>query len=252
MRPPPGGTAAPHPDGEGEGIMTTPNYTGSTGAQGDTGAKEQAKQAAGTAADEGMHVAGVAKDEAHQVAQDAKAQAQNLMDGAKTQIDEQSRTQRDKLVTTLQTFSDDLERMASGQGGGSGMATDMARQLADRTRRVGSHLEGREPAELLQDVRDFARRKPGTFLLGALAAGVVAGRLTRGAKQASSQQDTSGPRVGSVYDEAAGTATGDPLAGTGYPAEDPVYPAGTTDVTPTTVTGAADQPLAGGPARRGV
>lgn len=236
--------------------MTTPNYTGSptsTGGQ-DTDTKEQAKQAAGTAADEGKHVAGVAKDEAQQVAQDAKQQARNLMEGARTQIDEQSRTQRDRLVSALQTFSDDLERMASGQGGGSGMATDMARQLADKARSFSSQLEGREPAELLQEVRDFARRKPGTFLLGALAAGVVAGRVTRGAKDANSQSPTgsTGSMPRSVYDDPRGTATGTPLAGTGYPEDDPVYPAGTAQAPPVGGTGPTDQPFTGDPIRRGV
>lgn len=235
--------------------MTTPNYPGSptsTGGQ-DADTKEQAKQAAGTAADESKHVAGVARDEAAHVAQDAKAQAQNLMNEARTQLDDQSRTQRDKLVTTLQTFSDDLERMASGQGGGSGMATDVARQLADRTRSLSSHLEGREPAELLQEVRDFARRKPGTFLLGALAAGVVAGRVTRGAKDAgnhSEQSSTGTPR--SVYDDPRGTATGSPLAGTGYPQSDPVYPAGTPEAPPVGGTSTSDQPFTGDPIRRGI
>ena len=33
----------------------------------------------------------------------------------------------------------------------------------------------------LDEVRSFARRRPGTFLLAAAAAGLVAGRLTRGA-----------------------------------------------------------------------
>lgn len=226
--------------------MTTPNYTGSTATQGDTGAKEQANQAAGTAADEGKHVAGVAKDEAQQVAQDAKAQAQNLMDGAKTQIDEQSRAQRDKLVSTLQTFSDDLERMASGQGGGSGMTTDLVRQLAGKARSVSSHLDGREPAELLQEVRDFARRRPGTFLLGALAAGVVAGRVTRGAKDANSRQSNDSTAPAPLYDAPRGTATGSPIAGTGYPQGEPVYPDGTPETIP-----AADQTLAGEPTPRG-
>jgi hypothetical protein len=34
---------------------------------------------------------------------------------------------------------------------------------------------------VLEEVRSFARRRPGTFLLAAAAAGLVAGRLTRGA-----------------------------------------------------------------------
>jgi hypothetical protein len=33
---------------------------------------------------------------------------------------------------------------------------------------------------VLQAVRDFARRRPGVFLAGAVAAGLAAGRLTRG------------------------------------------------------------------------
>jgi len=52
-------------------------------------------------------------------------------------------------------------------------------------------------------VRGFARRRPGTFLLGALAAGIVAGRLARGAKDGSSSSTSpsqSDTHVGPAYD----------------------------------------------------
>ena len=226
--------------------MTTPNYTGSPPSSegtADPGAKEQAKQAAGTAADETRHVADVAKGEAQNVASEAKHQAQHLFDEARSQVDEQSRTQRDRLVNTLRTFSDDLEQMAA-QGGGGGMATDVARQVAGKTRDLSSRLEGREPTELLDDVRDFARRKPGMFLLGAVAAGVVAGRLTRGAKDAGSGSGSgSSPR--SVYDDPRGTAAGQPTAGVGYPAGDPAYPSGVSGVSPEGATGEALDPEIG-------
>jgi hypothetical protein len=247
--------------------MTTANYpdssaaaglSGDVGSSSTGGAKEQAKQTAGTAADEGKHVAGVAQGEAQRVAGEAKSQVQNLMSQATSQVDEQSRTQRDRLVEMLRTFGEDLEKMASQ---GDGMAADLAREVADRTRTISSRLDGREPRELLDEVRGFARRKPGTFLLGALAAGVVAGRLTRGAKDAQSGGSASGggyvstgpaydapiaadvtspgqplssgyaaPSSGAVYDPSTqghGTATGDPLAGVGTPETDPVYPTGT-------------------------
>jgi len=184
----------------------------------------EAKQAAGTAADEGKHVAGVAKDEARNVVQESKLQAQGLLDEARTQLDEQSRTQRDRLVSTLRTFGDDVEMMANGEQTGGGMAQDLARQVADRARDLGSRIDGREPTELLDEVRSFARRRPGTFLLGALAAGVVAGRLTRGAKDG--QSTTIDPDRTPLYDEVRGTATGSPTAGTAYPETPPVYPAG--------------------------
>jgi len=53
-------------------------------------------------------------------------------------------------------------------------------------------LQNREPADLLEEVRSFARRKPGLFLLGAAAAGVLAGRLTSGVKAAHTDSGTSG------------------------------------------------------------
>jgi hypothetical protein len=53
-------------------------------------------------------------------------------------------------------------------------------------------LQNREPAELLEEVRRFARRKPGLFLLGAAAAGVLAGRLTSGVKAAHSDTGSTG------------------------------------------------------------
>ena len=181
---------------------------------------------------------------------------QNLVSQATSQVDEQSRTQKNRLVETLRTVGDDLEKMAAQSEGG--MAANLAREVADRSRSLSSTLDSREPRELLDEVRAFARRKPGTFLLGALVAGVVAGRVTRGAKDAQSGSAGYGqatgpsyraplaadvtspgeplstglaaPSSGAVYDPSTqghGTATGDPLAGTGTPATDPVYPADT-------------------------
>jgi hypothetical protein len=208
--------------------------------QSDAGAR--ASEMAGTASDEGRHVASVAQDEARSVASEATAHARGLVDQATSQVEEQSREQARRLAGTVRTFGDDLHSMAEGSQGG--MAADLARQVADRARSLSSQLEDREPRELLGDVKDFARRRPGTFLLGALAAGVVAGRLARGAKEAQSEGsgtagvgssfgDTddrlrgtgltaTGPRpssgaVPTGFEEAAGTATGDPLAGAGRP-----------------------------------
>lgn len=196
-------------------------------------AAEEARQTAGTAAEQGRHVADVAKGEAQNVVQESKQQAQHLLDEARSQLDEQSRTQRDRLVGTLTTFGDDIEKMANGEQTNGGMAQDLARQVAQRARDLGNRIDGREPVELLDEVRSFARRRPGTFLLGALAAGVVAGRLTRGAKQAtSSDGSSSGSSIG-VYDDVRGTATpaggtaaGAPTAGVAAPDVPAAYPAG--------------------------
>lgn len=217
--------------------VPSPRTTGS-----DHGAREHAQEAAGTAAAEGRHVASTAKDEARRVADEAGAHARSLLSEATGQVEEQSRAQKDRLAETVRTFGDDLDRMATD---GDGLAADVAREVAERARTVSGRLRDREPRELLDDVRDFARRRPGTFLLGALTAGVVAGRLARGTKEAQSNDTGPGtdgpvgtvgaappadvtspadplstgrdaPSSGAVAGgiSETGTATGDPLAGT--------------------------------------
>lgn len=135
------------------------------------------------------NLAGSTRDEAASVADEAKAQARNVLDDARTMVDEQSRTQRDRVVETARSFSGDLQQMV--ESGPDGIARDLARQVAEKVRALGEQMDGREPSDILDDVRDFARRRPGLFLLGALGAGVAFGRLARGAKDARSD---SGPR----------------------------------------------------------
>jgi hypothetical protein len=212
---------------------STAHTSGST--QG--GAQEKAQQVAGTAAEEGKNVASTAKEEAVNVAGEAKTQARNLLSDASEELTSQSRAQQQRLAETVRTFGSDMESMSSGQ---SGLASDVAQQVAERARAVASHLE-REPRALLGDVRDFARRRPGTFLLGALAAGVVAGRLTRAAQAAqtdsgsptSAATGTTGnpgptasvPTTYPVAGTTTGTAVGVPLAGTREGDVDPFAPA---------------------------
>jgi uncharacterized protein YjbJ (UPF0337 family) len=133
------------------------------------------------AKDQAKHVAGVAGDEAKSVAGDVREQARGLLDETRTQVQDQSRTQRDRLVETLRTFSDDLDGMAQQS---SGLASNAAREVADRARSLTYQLDGREPSELLDDLRSFARRRPGMFLAGAAIAGVVVGRVLRGTRDA--------------------------------------------------------------------
>jgi hypothetical protein len=60
-------------------------------------------------------------------------------------------------------------------------------------------LEQREPGDLVAEVRRFAQRRPGAFLVGALLAGVAAGRLTRGVIAASSDKSDAEQPVSLEY-----------------------------------------------------
>ena len=174
------------------GASATSPTTGGAGHQGRTDqAKDAAKDVAGSAKEQGRHTAGVAGEEAKNVASEVTDQARDLLAELRTQVAEQTGTQKQRLVEALTSFTDELQQMAAA-GGGTGTATELVRQVASRTQALRDQLDGNEPAALLEQGRGVARRRPGTFLLGALAAGVVAGRLTRGAKAASSSSSTQG------------------------------------------------------------
>jgi hypothetical protein len=186
------------------------------GASGKTGvAKEQASQVASDAADAGKHVAGVAKDEASNVAAEAKSQARQvasetkyqvrgLVDQAGSQVREQAATQQQRAASGIRGISDQLQGLASGNVPESWLALDLVNQAASRLQGVAEWLEDREPGDLLQEVKYFAARRPGTFIAIAAVAGVVAGRVTRGV-------------VGAVQDEKeAEAATSDFADTTSY------------------------------------
>ncbi|MGN6160412.1 MAG: hypothetical protein ACTHOG_01800 [Marmoricola sp.] len=188
--------------------MTTYEYGTQTASSTDvmdeaSAVKDQAARAASTAADEGRGVAEAAKNEAKSVAEDAEQQVRSLLDDARQQVEDQSRTQLQSLVGTLQGFATDLERMASGEGAGAGVARDVVTEISQKVRSLSDQLNNREPSEVLDQARGFARQRPGTFLLGSLAAGVVAGRLARGAKDAKANSSTGGGSTTSTESVAA-------------------------------------------------
>jgi hypothetical protein len=160
-------------------------------------AKDQAGRVGSKATEAGGQVAQVTKEQAQQIVGEAKQQARDLFGEARTQVRDQAGTQRDRAVQGLRTVSDELDQMAL-QGGQSGLATEVARQLSGRTRELASQLERHEPSDLLEQVRAYARRRPVVFLAGAALAGVVAGRLTKslaaGAPDTASRQLGSGER----------------------------------------------------------
>ncbi|MCJ1710184.1 hypothetical protein MT344_03165 [Clavibacter michiganensis subsp. phaseoli] len=141
-------------------------------------AKEQAASVAGDAKAGTEHVAGVAKDEASKVASEAKSQAQDLLAQTRDQLREQTGVQQERAAGSLRTLSDELRDMGD-KSDSTGLAGELVAQVAQRAGSAASYLEGRDPGTLLQDVTDFARRRPGLFVGLAVVAGVAAGRLTR-------------------------------------------------------------------------
>lgn len=145
-----------------------------------------------TAREAGGDVAQTATDQARQVVTEAREQAGDLLGEVRGQAREQFSAQQHKAVQGLHKLAGQLDDMATSSGQ-PGTAPHLVRQTSQRIRSVASWFEERELSDLLEEARDFARRRPGTFLLGAAVAGVAAGRLTRGAAAAASSAGTGSP-----------------------------------------------------------
>ncbi len=142
-------------------------------------AKGQAGAVAGGAADAAQHVAGVAKEQVGQVTAEASRQVKHLFGQAQSELSGQAQTQQERAASGLHSIGDQLGSMAQ-KSEQPGAATDLARQASDKAHQVAQWLENRDPAAVLDEVRSFARGRPGAFLGIALGLGVVAGRLARG------------------------------------------------------------------------
>jgi hypothetical protein len=127
-------------------------------------------------------VKGTAAEQARHIAGETKTQLRNVAGDVRDRVNEQARTQNDKLVSSIRQTADQLDEMR-GERQDSPAATVVSR-VADSGRQLADYLDRNGPDGVLREVQDFARRRPGTFLASALVAGLVVGRLGKGAAKA--------------------------------------------------------------------
>ena len=177
-----------------------PVSSGSEGGSTVDTAKSEAANVKDTAADAASGVKDVAKSEVSNVAGEAKYQARNLVDQTRSELRGQASNQQSQLASRLNSWASELGSMAS-KSDESGPMTDLAQEAARRGGEIAHWLETHEPADLLDEVKRFARRRPVAFLALAAAAGVVAGRVTRGAVAANTSVDSdTEPTPARAYD----------------------------------------------------
>ena len=179
-------------------------------------AKGEASQVADTAVTSGKQVAETAKNQVGNVAAEAKHQAASLLDTVRSEVGQQAGTQQQRIAEAVRSLSTELDGMASSSQE-SGPLTDLARQASGKGAEIADWLQVREPADVLDSVRSYARRRPGTFLVLCGLAGAVAGRLTRGTVATRTSLDTKDDR---------NTGRSSELS-TGYPATPSVEPVST-------------------------
>src|SRR5690606_21673137 len=138
---------------------------------------------ASQATDAGRDLAHEAKERAGDVAHEAGERARDLLGDVRSGLSSQAGSQQERLASGLHHLGAELSDM-SGASEDPGYATDLAQRGSDVAHRLGEWFEQREPGDVLHEVEDFARRRPGAFIAIAAGAGLLVGRLLRGAKDA--------------------------------------------------------------------
>jgi hypothetical protein len=193
-----GGSGATAPTA---GVGTT--STGGTQSTKDT-AKDEARGVAQEGVEGGKHVAAVGADQAKQVAGEAGHQAKALLGQAQSELVDHASSQQTRVADQLHSLSSQLGSMAS-KSDEEGLAKDLAQQASQQIGSVAHWLSQREPGDLISELKDFGRRKPGTFLAVAAGLGLLAGRMTRGVKEGT--PDQGGYRQGGTHQGAYAQGT---------------------------------------------
>ncbi|GEO96618.1 hypothetical protein ACT4S2_05160 [Kocuria turfanensis] len=236
--------------------MTTNPYDRSASHAADTGttskkdvaaeqSKAEAQQLKNEAAGSGQRVKETAKDQAAAVKQEATHQAQDLIGQLRSELKDQVKPQQDRIASTVRSVSNEITALSRGEKPESDYVTGLLGSVSGRVDSFASSLEHKDAKDLLEDVRRFAARRPGTFLAVAAGIGLLAGRTTRGVKDSdeiptdrqgakeyfgvggqqgggTTQGATAGVGTGAVYDqgydrnltatETSGYTPGDPYA----------------------------------------
>jgi hypothetical protein len=175
------------------------------------------EKTAQTARAEAGAVAGTVKEETRNVAQEAQEQASSALHQVQDDVRARANEEATKFAQTLHATSRQLQSMA-GAAADDGVASSLVREGANVTERIASRLDQGGVDAVMGDARAFARRRPGAFLLGAVTAGFLSGRLVRnlgGGSQPGPHDAENGHRavpvsgdMGSGFDSPAGTNGG--------------------------------------------
>lgn len=239
------------------GATGAPSHVGATGAgshTGESGVAAQAGEVATHAGEAGKDLAREAQGRAGDLAHEAQERARTLMDQARSEVTEQASSTQQRLAGSLRSIGAELSQMGDASPD-PGYATDLVRQGSHMASRLAGWFEDREPGDVVRDVQDYARRRPGMFLAIAAGAGMLAGRLMRGVKDASDRPSTGsrGMTGAGTYQPVTPAAAGSTTSGAyGATSSDPLGSAaaaglGTSTGSPTSgVTGVPHRTTEGG------
>jgi aspartokinase len=145
--------------------------------------KDKLADTAGKAKETAAAALDVAAEAGRTVTSEVKARAADTVDTVRGAAGERAEAARDTLVTAGERLAETLQSEAAGK---DGVSARVMTGLAGGVTTVTEGLRGKSFGDLVTDAKDYARRHPGTFAVGAAVAGFALARFLRstGARQA--------------------------------------------------------------------
>lgn len=141
----------------------------SSGRQKTDEVKEEGRQLKDEARSKGEKVGRQAKEEMGNVVGDARSKARDRVDD-----------QTHRAAGALRGMADQLNSMADSANE-QGVMVDMAQSGAERIRSFANHIDDGGIDGMVNDVENFARRRPGVFIAAGMGLGMALGRVLRSA-----------------------------------------------------------------------
>lgn len=149
-----------------------PSQAGSTDSSPAVGAvehvAEQASELKDHAGQEIQSLVGTAKEQARDLAGEARTRARKEADSA-----------THRAAGALSSTAQELTSMAQASENPESPVSEVVRQVGQRVDRIANRIEARGYQGVAQDATRWARQNPGAFLLAAVGAGFVVGRIFR-------------------------------------------------------------------------
>jgi hypothetical protein len=173
----------------GDGARNGPNGPSAKGDKLQT-AKAESIEVADTVKQAGKDVVSEVSEQSTAVARTAKDQLDQLATQTRDELRTHSEQRSEQLAARLQTWAGQMRALTEGRVEDAGELRGLIGDAQQRLESYASSLRERGPEGVMRDVRQFARRRPGLFLLAAGATGFAIGRIVKAGAFAGPQDDS--------------------------------------------------------------
>jgi hypothetical protein len=142
-------------------------------------AREQGQDVKDSARDAASNVAATAGERAHDIKDQAGSHVRGIAGEVGRQLRDRIEQETERAGSALGQAGSQLQALTEGRTDEAGAFAEYAEKAAQALNRWADAIQDRGLDGLVDDLRRFAQRRPGAFLLGTGAAGVIAGRLGR-------------------------------------------------------------------------